>query len=74
MKREHISIIMGAMSNRPGAARNLLKRIRTVLRLAIDLGWITADPTYKMKTYRYNEFHTWTEDEIEVFEKRWPVG
>lgn len=74
MKREHISLIMGAMSDRPGAARNLLKRIRTVLRFAIDLGWITSDPTYKMKTYRSNEFHTWTEDEIEQFENRWPVG
>lgn len=32
------------------------------------------DPTLKMKKFKEGEFHTWTEDEIGLFEKRWPVG
>ena len=27
-----------------------------------------------LDTYKSNEFHTWSESEIEQFEKCWPVG
>ncbi len=74
MRREHIDSILGKMSDRPGAGIILLKRIRTLINYAIALGWRDTDPTAGAMAYRSKEFHTWTEPEIDKFEKRWPVG
>lgn len=74
MKREHVSIIMGKMQDTPAAAQKLFKRLRTLIRFALDRGLITVDPTHKMKTYKIKEYHTWTEKEISQFEKHWEAG
>jgi integrase len=74
MTREHIDIIIGKMANKPGAGSVLLKRLRTLIRYAIALGWADRDPTAGVKAYRTKEIHTWNEEEIAAFEKRWPVG
>jgi integrase len=73
-KREHAVKIIGEMSDRPGAAITLLKRLRTLVRFAVELGWINSDPTHRIRSYKSKEFHTWTEAEIEQFERRWPIG
>jgi len=74
MKREHLESILGDMVDRPGAAIVLHKRVRTLLDYAVKIGWIQSNPASKIETYKSAEFHTWTEDEIAAFEKRWPVG
>jgi integrase len=73
-KREHVVKIIGEMGDRPGAGIILLKRIRTLTRFALDLGWIAVDPTHKVRSYRSREIHTWSEEEIAQFEKRWKIG
>ena len=45
MTREHVDIIIGKMANKPGAGIILLKRVRTLVRYALALGWINRDPT-----------------------------
>jgi integrase len=72
MTREHVDIVVGRMADTPGAGIILLKRIRTLIRYAMALGWTDRDPTAGVKAYRSKEIHTWNEQEIEVFEKRWP--
>jgi hypothetical protein len=57
-----------------GSANDLLKKIRTLIKFANDSGWRTDDPTLRIKTFPEQEFHTWTEDEIAQYEKRWPIG
>ena len=74
MTREHVDIIIGKMANKPGAGIILLKRVRTLVRYALALGWINRDPTAGARSYRSKEIHTWNEEEIETFEKRWPEG
>lgn len=32
------------------------------------------DPTLRVKKFAKGEFHTWTEDEIAQYERRWPMG
>jgi enterobacteria phage integrase len=73
-KREHADVIIGDMSDKPGAGIVLLKRIRTLVRYAIELKWISADPTLGVASYRSKEFHTWTDAELEKFEERWAPG
>lgn len=73
-RRRHIVKIVGDMSDVPGAAIVLLKRVRTLVRFAIDLEWIASDPTTRVRSYKSKEIHTWTEAEISKFEARWPLG
>ena len=74
MTREKVDKIIGRMSDKPGAGIVLLKRIRTLVRYAIQLNWRDTDPTLGAASYKSEEIHTWDEDEIETFEKEWPLG
>ena len=73
-RREHVQKMMGKRADRPGAANDLLKKIRLLMHFAIDARWRTDDPTIRIKRYGSEEFHTWNEDELALYEKRWPVG
>jgi hypothetical protein len=46
------------------------------MRFAIDAEWRTNDPTHLVRGYRLDGegFHTWTEDEIAIFEQRHASG
>jgi enterobacteria phage integrase len=73
MRREDVKKIMGLKSTTPGAANDLLKKIRTLIKFAIDAEWRADDPTLRIKTFPEQEFHTWTEDEIARYEEHWPI-
>lgn len=76
IERKHIKAIIGAMADRPSAANNLLDRLKTLMRLALDLGLRRDDPTLRMRGFktRGEGYHTWTEDEIASFEGKHPIG
>lgn len=74
MKRQHVDMIIASMADRPGAATVFLKRLKRLMVFAICRGWITSDPTYRMKAYKGGEIHTWTEAQITQFEEHWPIG
>ena len=74
MTREHVDVVIGKMASRPGAGIILLKRVRTLVRYAMALGWTDRDPTAGVKAYKSKEIHTWNEGEIAAFEKCWPEG
>jgi integrase len=74
MQRDDVKKIMALKAATPGSANDLLKKIRTLIKFAVDTGWRTDDPTLRIKTFPEHEFHTWTEDEIAQYEGRWPVG
>ena len=75
-ERKHAKAIIGDMSDRMGAANNLLKRLKVLTRFAVDIGMLKIDPLIGMKGFKYEAkgFHTWTDDEIEQYEKRHPQG
>jgi integrase len=74
MRREDVKKIMGLKSATPGSANDLLKKIRTLIKFAIDAGWRADDPTLRVKAFPEQEFHAWTEDEIARYQERWPIG
>ena len=76
MKRRHVKEILAAMATTPDMANRYLQNLRTLMQLALDLEWIETDPTQGVKklTVKSDGFHTWTEEEIDTFERRWPVG
>src|SRR5262249_19403463 len=74
MKREHVDAMLGKFADKPGAGIILLKRMRTLLRYAMDIGWRESDPTARVRAFKSIEIHTWTESEISQFELRWSIG
>lgn len=77
IERKHIKAILGAMSATPGAANNLYDRLRTLMALAVDEGMRKDNPMLGMKLpFKTGDvgYHSWTEEEIEQFEARHPVG
>lgn len=73
-ERKHLTVIIGGMASTPGAANNLLKKLRTLLRWGIANGWRKDDPTVAMKKFKEGTHHTWTDAEIKKFEDHWPIG
>jgi len=74
MTRQHVQLIVGKRATTPGAANDVLKKLKILLHFAIDNGWRTDDPTVRIKRFAESEFHTWTDEEIGQFENVWPVG
>ena len=74
MRRDDVEKIIALKAATPGSANDLLKKIRTLIKFAIDAGWRSDDPTLRITTFPEHEFHTWTEDEIAQYEEQWPIG
>jgi integrase len=64
------------LGDRPGAAKTLLKRLRSVCRFALERGLIRQDPTQGVSVAkrRSDGFRAWTDADIEKFEAKWPSG
>jgi integrase len=61
----------------PHAANNFLKTMRGLFGWAKVAGHVTRDPTEgvtQLAGDNEDGFHTWTDDEVEAFEEKWPIG
>ena len=74
LDRRRIESIIADMSDTPGAANSLLKRLKSLMVYAVQMGLVATDPTYRMEGFASGEIHTWSEDEITQFEAKWPIG
>jgi integrase len=76
LERRHVAAIIAAKAETPGAANNLLKVLRQLLDLAVDLQMIAANPARGVKKFKTegDGIHTWSEDEVAQFESRHPIG
>lgn len=74
LSRERIVKILQPFADRPGAALDTLKKLRILVRHAIDIGWLKHDPTLAIKRPKTQEIRSWTDGEISQFEDRWPIG
>ena len=74
MSREHVRRIVSKRAETPGAANVALQKLKILIHFAIDNGWRKDDPTLRIKKFASGEFHTWTEEELAQYERKWPVG
>lgn len=60
----------------PGVARNRLKAWRALMRHAIALGWIAADPSAGVRApaARSRPHPAWSPAAVAAFRARWPLG
>lgn len=75
LSRERIITgILQPFADRPGAALDTLKKLRILIRHAINIGWLKHDPSLGIKRPKIQRIRSWTEDEIEAFREKWPLG
>jgi len=74
MRQDHIARKLGKL--KPAAARNWLKALRGLMLFAVSTGLRGDDPTIGFRPARYRAagIHSWTEDEIAIFELHHEVG
>jgi len=59
---------------RPGMANLTRAVLRRLFSYAIDLGMRRDNPFQRVPKYKLGTHHTWTDAQLEAFEKRWPLG
>lgn len=69
LRRDHVRKIVGAKSDTPAAANNLLRMIRMLMQHAMDMGMIREDPTAGIRAMKRKAtgFTAWEEEHISVF-------
>jgi integrase len=77
IEREHIVRLMATMAADKPEAANMLRRVlRAMFAHAVEDGWRKEDPSRDVKAIRSKTdgFHSWSEAEIEQFEKHHKPG
>jgi integrase len=76
LERAHIERLISKKAETPSAANNLLRMLRVLMQFAIADGMRRDDPTAGVRgiKIRTSGFHSWSEEEIAIFEARHPIG
>lgn len=75
LSRERIITgILQPYADRPAAALDTLKKLRILIRHAINIGWLKHDPSLGIKRPKIGKIRSWTDAEIEQFRGRWTLG
>ena len=76
MEERHIRDIRDERADRPEAANSHLKALRQLFNWAKKTGRIASNPATPVERLRSSSegFHTWTEDEVSLFETHHPIG
>jgi integrase len=76
LRSSHVEKMMAQMLPHRTAANMLRKRLSALMNFAIRQGFVGSNPVLATRPYNVDSegFHTWTEDEIALFEERHPVG
>jgi integrase len=77
IRRQDIVASRDARSATPSQARNFLDCMRGMFRWALDAEHIKVDPTAGVanpKKPKTDGFPAWNENDVEAYQKRWPLG
>jgi integrase len=77
LQREHVIKLLAALAATPATANALRGSLRALMRHAVEIGLRSDDPTRdvrKLPTTKGDGYHSWTEGEIEQFERHHPIG
>lgn len=76
LDKQNLLRILDKKAATPGAAANLLKRLRGVYAFGIERGLVSHDPTagVRLKARKTGGFRPWTDADIDRFMAHWPDG
>ena len=75
LKRGHVELLLG--NKTPNMQRNWLKTLRGLMKFAVAVGLVDADPTAdikRAKVARTDGWHSWSDAEVAAFEAHHPIG
>jgi enterobacteria phage integrase len=72
--RAHIIDFLDDFDDTPGSGLDTHKKFKILIKHAMDIGWMTGDPMVGLKRPKGGSIRPWTEDEVEQFTERWPLG
>jgi hypothetical protein len=67
-------IIQAIGATRPGMANLTRSILHRLMDHAVKIGWRTDNPISPVERYKAGSHHTWTDEELAAYEKRWPLG
>jgi integrase len=67
-------IIQDIGETKPGMANLTKSVLQKLMKYAVKEKWRGDNPIIGIETFKRGTHHTWTEGELQTFEKRWPVG
>ena len=68
------AIVQNVGTARPGMANLTLSVLKRLMAFAIKIGLRNDNPVVGIDRYRLGSHHTWTNEELAVYEARWPLG
>lgn len=76
MERRHVLGFRDDMADRPGAATNLIKALRSVFNYALEYDLVKVNPAAQVDYLRSKGtgFHSWTIEEVRQFEATHEIG
>ena len=76
IRAEHIQAGIDRRKDTPFQATKFLDAMRGLFKWALEAKHVPADPTFglRAKKPKTDGFKVWTEDEVALFERKWPVG
>jgi integrase len=76
LQRKHVAAMIDAKAATPGAAGDLLKALRSLMRFCVLAGLREDDPTagIKLPRRRTQGFYSWTEADIAKYREHFPMG
>jgi integrase len=72
----HVKMLRDRKAGTPGAANNRRKYLSSMFGWAVEHGLLRLNPAREIRKVRYATagFHTWTVEEVRLFEARHPIG
>jgi integrase len=77
LQRDHVVKLLAARAETPATANALRRSLRALMQHAVEIGMRTDDPTRdvrKLPTAKGEGYHSWTEAELEQFERHHSIG
>lgn len=76
LRTSHVEDLMAEMLPHRTAANMLRKRLNALMNFAIRQGFVATNPVLATRPYKVETdgFHTWTEEEIALFEAKHAIG
>lgn len=74
LERRHILGWKDALAKKPGAANKLLRVVKLLMGFAVDRGFREDNPASKISMMKLGRYRAWSDEELDAFEARWPLG
>jgi integrase len=76
LQRRHVVDWVNERADAPAAAQVFVKVVRRMMQYCVSIDLIETDPTAGVKAPKLNSksYHAWTDDEIEQYRRRHPLG